>query len=152
VIASPTTEQILLECSRELLEGILPAIDDELLKVRVAMLEHVVRNAATRSGHEVAWMISESQAAIAYVESVLAALDPPGLRKALDDIGPVPPDSLHLDDVARTYDRASGALGKAIESAMTAGADTLIQRGVSLLEERLQREMDITGGWGPAGR
>ena len=42
MIAKPTTEQILLECCRELTEVVLPAIPDETVKVSVLMLDLVL--------------------------------------------------------------------------------------------------------------
>src|SRR5213083_2204047 len=127
MISRPGTDQILLECRRELLESILPAIDDDPTKVRVMMLEHVLRNAATRAAHEIAWMNEESKTAIAYAESVRGALDAQRLSDALGQIGPVPPESLHLEDVTRAYDRASEALADAIEAAMAAGDKALTE-------------------------
>ncbi len=39
MIAKPTTEQILNECSRELIEMVLPAVTDDAVKVTVLMMD-----------------------------------------------------------------------------------------------------------------
>lgn len=48
MLARPTTDVLLADCCRELIEEVLPALSDETLQVRVAMLETVLRNAAVR--------------------------------------------------------------------------------------------------------
>ena len=59
MIGRPTTEQILLDCCRELMEDVLPTLTDETTIVRVAMIEQVLRNAAARCAHEIGWMLEE---------------------------------------------------------------------------------------------
>ena len=48
MIAKPTTEQILNDCSRELMEVVLPAVTDETVMVTIYMMDLVLRNAAVR--------------------------------------------------------------------------------------------------------
>ena len=59
MIAKPTTEQILNDCSRELMEVVLPAVSDETVVVTIYMMDLVLRNAAVRAAHEIAWMTEE---------------------------------------------------------------------------------------------
>ena len=59
MIAKPTTEQILNDCSRELMEVVLPAVADETVAVAIYMMDLVLRNAAVRAAHEIAWMTEE---------------------------------------------------------------------------------------------
>ena len=154
MIAGPTTEKILLDCARELMEGVLPAVDDDTAKVRVFMLENVLRNAAVRAAHEVAWMREETAELVAYARSVLSAgSSAPALARALEETDQSPSDSLHLDDVVDTYRRASEALSCAVEAAMAAGDEERTEAGVALLESRIRRERIVLSGWGElAGR
>ena len=48
MLSRPTTEQILLDCCRELMTAVLPALTDETAQVSVIMVETVLRNAAVR--------------------------------------------------------------------------------------------------------
>ena len=59
MIAKPTTEQILNDCSRELMEVVLPAVTDETVMVTIYMMDLVLRNCAVRAAHEIAWMTDE---------------------------------------------------------------------------------------------
>ena len=68
MLSKPTTPQILLDCRRELLETIDPAVTDPTVKVAIQMLENVLRNCAERAAHEIAWMRSESDAMVAYAQ------------------------------------------------------------------------------------
>ena len=115
VIEEPTTEQILLECCRELTEVVLPALDDETVKVSVLMLDLVLRNAALRAAHEIAWMHEEMADLETFAAAVLAARpDAFGVREALDaSIGAgANATSLHLDDVVERYRLASEAFSQ----------------------------------------
>ena len=89
MIAKPTTEQILNDCSRELMEVVLPAVTDETVQVTIYMMDLVLRNAAVRAAHEIAWMTEE----IAELEAFA------GVRRSVD----ARRRSLHLDDVVERY-------------------------------------------------
>src|SRR4051794_15888368 len=107
MITSPTTEQILLHCARVLVEEVLPSISDEPAQVRVLLCETVLRNAAVRSAHEVAWMTDE----IHSIEDLgrRVAAEPSAANRVagpLEQLTGEPQDSLHLNDVAKAYDRA----------------------------------------------
>lgn len=153
MISKPTTEQILVDCSRELTEVILPAVSDETVKVAVMMLNLVVQNAAVRSAHEIAWMRSETDDLEAFGRSVLSAYSrASGLKEALDALASAPRGSLHLDDVVETYRCASEAFSCAMEAAVAAGDDPLTSRGSSLLDRRVEHEAVVMCGWSPVGR
>jgi hypothetical protein len=152
MIARPTTAQILTDCCAQLLEGILPNVEAGPTQVQLFMLEGVLRNAAVRASHEIAWMQSEREEALAYVSEVAETSEDLELRETLDAAS-VPPASLHLDDVVAAYDRASDALSRALEVAFANANDTLVERGTALLGERLEREREVQSGWGSvAGR
>jgi hypothetical protein len=152
VISRPTTEQVLLDCCRVLEVDVLPTVADETMQVRLVMLGKVLRNAAVRAGHEVAWMREETQTVEGYARTVAAATGDDGLQTALEALAAGPRDSLHLADVVEVYGRASEALSMALEAALTARRDDLVREGESLLSARLAHENDVVGGWDAAGR
>lgn len=153
MLTRPTTEQILLDCCRELMTGVLPALTDEPAQVRVIMIETVLRNMAVRSAHEIAWMREETEAIEQYARDVAAAVaDAPELAAALDAVAQAPRDSLHADDVIDTYCRASGAFSAALEAAVDAAEAKLVACGEQLLEVRIARETEVMAGWSPTGR
>jgi len=148
----PSTDQIILDCRRELLEVILPDVSSDHVRVSVQMLENVLRNAATRAAHEIAWMHDETAALESYARDVAAAFPDDealtGALQALDES----PRHLHLEDVTDTYSRAGEAFSCALEAAMRAGHETLSERAVALLRARNDRELEIKGEWTMVGR
>ena len=78
MLSRPTTEQILLDCCRELTNVVLPALTDETAQVSVIMVETVLRNTAARAAHEVAWMREETAEIESYAQAV--AEQAPGRR------------------------------------------------------------------------
>lgn len=62
MITRPTTDVLIGDCCRELTDAILPALTDETLRLRLVMTETVLRNAAVRAAHEIAWMLGETAA------------------------------------------------------------------------------------------
>ncbi len=153
MITRPSTEQILLDCRRELLGTLGPEISSETGQLAVAMLENVLRNCATRAAHEIAWMHDEMAAMKEFATEVAALL--PGhesLDAAIDAFLTGRSDSLHLDDVTRSYALAGEAMSCALEVALAAGHPALAPRAAALLTERVQREAEIMGEWGFVGR
>lgn len=151
MIGRPTTEQILLDCCG-VLQDILPAVSDETAQVRIVMLQKVLQNAAVRSAHEIAWMIDEITAMEAYGLAVQAATGADGVQRALQDLKARPVGSLHLNDVAGSYARASDLLSLSLEAALKAERTDLISAAESLLNTRLAHENEIVGGWDSVGR
>ena len=139
MIAKPTTEQILNDCSRELMEVVLPAVTDQTVMVTIFMMDLVLRNCAVRSAHEIAWMTEE----IAALEAFTA---PGDAADASVDA------SLHLDDVVERYRQASEAFARAMEDAVAGGDGERTQRGAAVLAERVAREQEVMCGWSPVGR
>jgi fructose-specific component phosphotransferase system IIB-like protein len=138
MIAKPTTEQILNDCSRELMEVVLPAVTDETVQVTIYMMDLVLRNAAVRAAHEIAWMTEETAELEAFADSG-APSTPVGA-------------SLHLDDVVERYRCASEAFSAAMEQAVAAGDDVRTRQGTTLLARRVDKEQEIMCGWSPVGR
>jgi hypothetical protein len=153
VIVGPSTEKILLDCARELMEGVLPHVVEDTAQVRVVMLEHVLRNAAMRAAHEIAWMQDETAELLTYAHAVHAALPHVTVLADALAIADRPSESLHLDDVVECYRKASEALSCAIEAAMNADDAALVKQGADLITSRLERERVVMCGWGElAGR
>ena len=153
MLSRPTTEQILLDCCRELMTNVLPCLTDATAQVSVIMVETVLRNTAVRAAHEVAWMREETADIEAYANAVTEqAPGTASLETALTVLAAAPRDSLHLDDVVETYCRAGNALSAALETAVTGGLTGLIQRGEEILDVRNGHETEVMAGWSPTGR
>jgi hypothetical protein len=149
----PRTDQIILDCRRELLDVILPDVASDHVKVSVQMLESVLRNVATRAAHEIAWMREETDALERYAREVAAELPHDvALAAALTELDGARRDSFHLEDVTDIYSRAGEAMSCALEAALAAGHRTLSDRAAALLRERNNRELEIKGEWTMVGR
>ena len=141
MIAKPTTQQILDDCSRELMQVVLPAVTDQTVQVTIYMMDLVLRNAAMRAAHEIAWMTEE----IVELEAFAGAGAGTNGDRSLTP-------SLHLDDVVDRYCKASEAFSKALEDAVVAGDAEREERGRELLARRIAHEEEIMCGWSPVGR
>jgi hypothetical protein len=153
VLSRPTTEQILLDCCRELMNVVLPALTDETAQVSVIMVETVLRNTAARAAHEVAWMREETAAIESYAQAVAEqAPSADSVGAALQALAGAPRDSLHLDDVVETYCRAGDVLSAALETAVAGRLAGLVGHGEELLVARADHETEVMAGWTPTGR
>jgi hypothetical protein len=153
VLSRPTTEQMLLDCCRELMNVVLPALTDETAQVSVIMVETVLRNAAARAAHEVAWMREETAEIESYAQAVAEQAPAAGsVAAALQALAGAPRDSLHLDDVVETYCRAGDVLSAALETAVAGRLAGLVGRGEELLVARADHETEVMAGWTPTGR
>lgn len=152
MITKPTTNTLIEDCCRELMEGILPGLTDETLKLRLVMTETVLRNAAVRTAHEIAWMREETAVLLAYARRVAARHGSTALRAALADAGAGPADSLHLADVADCYERAGQAFAAALAAAQEAGAADLVARAREVLRDRVATEKAVMATYAVVGR
>ena len=134
------------------MEGILPGLSDETLKLRLVMTETVLRNAAVRAAHEIAWMREETAALLAYARRVAARYGSAPLRAALADAGAGPADSLHLADVADCYERAGRAFAAALAAAQEAGAADLVAQAREVLRDRIATEKEVMATYAVVGR
>jgi hypothetical protein len=150
VITRPTTDALIEDCCRELMEGILPGLTDETLKLRLVMTETVLRNAAVRAAHEIAWMRAETTALLDYAGRVAARYGSEALRAALAQVGPA--DSLHLADVAGRYERAGQAFTAALAAAQEAGDADLVAEARELLRDRIATEKEVMAIYEVVGR
>jgi hypothetical protein len=152
MITRPTTDVLIEDCCRELMEAILPGLTDETLKLRLVMTETVLRNAAVRAAHEIAWMRGETAALTAYAGRVAARHGNEPLRAALADAEAGPADSLHLADVADVYERAGQAFAAALAAAQAAGAADLVAQARELLRDRVATEKQVMATYAVVGR
>ena len=177
MITRPTTDMLIEDCCRELMEGILPGLTDETLKLRLVMTETVLRNAAVRAAHEIAWMREETAALMAYAGRVAARHGSEPLQAALADAEAGPADSLHLADaetgpadshladaeagradslhlvdVADVYERAGQAFAAALAAAQQAGDADLVAQARELLRDRIATEKEVMATYAVVGR
>ena len=152
MITRPTTDGLIEDCCRELMEGILPGLTDETLKLRLIMTETVLRNAAVRAAHEIAWMREETAALMAYAGRVAARHGSEPLQAALADAEAGPADSLHLADVADVYERAGQAFAAALAAAQQAGDADLVAQARELLRDRIATEKEVMATYAVVGR
>jgi len=152
VITRPTTDALIEDCCRELMEGILPGLTDETLKLRLVMTETVLRNAAVRAAHEIAWMREETTALLGYAGRVAARHGSEALRAALAQAEVGPADSLHLADVADRYERAGQAFTAALAAAQEAGDADLVGEARELLRDRIATEKEVMATYEVVGR
>jgi hypothetical protein len=151
VITRPTTDQLIEDVCRELLEDVLPALTDETLQVRVVMAETVLRNAAVRAAHEIAWMNEESAALTAFARTVDSRVPDDSLSASLADVEAAPT-GLHLADVVERYERAGRAFSAALDVAQRSGAADLIAQGRIVLRERVETEKVVMANYAVVGR
>ena len=152
MISRPTTDVLIEDCCRELMEGILPGLTDETLKLRLVMTETVLRNAAVRAAHEIAWMRAETAALVGYAGRVADRHGSEALRTALAEAAAEPADSLHLADVAGVYERAGQAFAAALAAAQEAGDAELVAEARELLRDRISTEKEVMATYAVVGR
>jgi hypothetical protein len=153
VITRPSTSQIILDCRRELLEVIKPAVDSEAAQVSIDMLENVLRNCATRADHEIAWMAEETSTMATYAQAVeTAGHRTETLTAALAAAAADDTVGLDLAAVTHRYALAGEAFSCALEAAIAAGEDSLTAQAADLLQRRVDRELEVMGEWGFVGR
>ena len=116
------------------------------------MAETVLRNAAVRAAHEIAWMREETAALLAYAERVAARQDSEPVRAALAAAEAGPADSLHLADVADRYERAGQAFTAALAAAQEAGDADLVAQARELLRDRIATEKQVMATYAVVGR
>jgi len=152
MITRPTTDALIADCCRELMDAILPGLTDETLKLRLVMTETVLRNAAVRAAHEIAWMREETTALLAYAGEVAARHGGEPLAAVLAAALACPADSLHLADVTDRYERAGRAFTAALAAAQEAGAADLVAQARELLRTRVATEKRVMATYAVVGR
>ena len=149
MLSRPTTDQVLEGILRDLRDRVLPHVDDEPAKVAAQMMEQLLRGAAVRAAHEIAWMheeMAEIEAASKRFEADRA------VGGALAELRGADASSLHLADVVARYSLAGDVLGCAMEAAYAAGDQEGIEALRAVLQARSDREMQIIGQLDLVGR
>lgn len=149
MLTQPTTDHVITGVLRSLDETVLPAITDEPARVAVQMIHQILRGAAARAAHEVAWM-EEEIAAIRAAAAPLAGDQ--RVAEALGELDALDPASLHLADVQTRYDRAGEVLSRTFEAAYAAGDESAIASAREVLQLRGAHEMEIVGQLDLVGR
>jgi hypothetical protein len=152
VISRPTTDQLIADVCQDLVDAVLPALTDETLRVRVAMAETVLRNAAVRAAHEIAWMSDETAALIEYAKEVNARIPSAELTAALAAFDDASRGSLHLAEVVETYERASRAFAAALAAVQREGIAELADAARDLLHDRVSTEKVVMATYAVVGR
>ena len=152
MITQPTTDVLIEDLCRELSEEILPALEDETLKLRLIMTVTVLGNAAVRAANEIAWMRAETGTLLAFANDVAGAHPDDALAAALAAVAAAARDSLFLHDVVDVYEKAGTAFDAALQVAQRAGASDLIECGAALLRARVDTEKKVMAGYVVVGR
>ena len=152
MISRPTTDQLIADVCQDLVDAVLPALTDETLQVRVAMAETVLRNAAVRAAHEIAWLTDETAVLIEYANAVNARIPRVELTAALAAFDDGPQHSLHLADVVETYERASRAFAVALAAVQREGIAELVDAARDLLDDRVSTEKLVMATYAVVGR
>ena len=153
MFSRPTTDQVILDCRNELLNAVDSAVSDPTVKITIQMLENVLRNVAERSAHEIAWMREETDLMIGFASEVQSTLGASTeLTQALQAFGDGKSDSLHLDDVSKTYGLAGECFSVSMEKVFAASHTALHLRSREILAIRLDHENKIMGEWAFVGR
>ena len=135
---------------------VLPALDDETVKVSVLMLDLVLRNAAVRRRPRDRVDAGRDQLTCAtFAAAVLAGAGPTpsASQAALDAPGPrATPRASTSTTSSSATGCASEAFSRAMEAAVAAGDRALEVRGAAVLERRCEHETVAMAGWSPVGR
>lgn len=155
MIPRPTTAQLIQQCRREIMDNVLPTVTDETLAVALEQVQMVLDTCALRAESEIADMTTEISEMLEYAQRVVDA-HPDAATRTADALGRVtrhPSASLRASDVGAAHDLASEAFSCAIEDAMDAGDDALVDRGVQWMASvRHERELAYSPNWGMPGR
>src|SRR3954464_10587799 len=104
MITQPPTAVLVQDCCRELTEEILPALQDDTLKLRLIMAVTVLSNVAVRAANEIAWMRQETDELLDFANEVAAGHADDGISTALAAVDSAPRESLSLRDVVDVYE------------------------------------------------
>ena len=149
MLSRPTTDQVLEGIVRDLRDRVLPHVDDEPAKVAAQMMEQLLRGAAVRAAHEIAWMHEEMAEIVA--ASTRFEADP-AVGAALAELrgrGRLEPPPGRRGGAVLAGGRRAGC---AMEAAYAAGDREGIEALRAVLQARSDREMQIIGQLDLVGR
>lgn len=153
MISRPTTAQVLDDCARELRDEVLPTVRDPALRVRLEMMELMLRSCGVRAAHEIAWMQEEAAEMEAFATHIADGQPPSGgIRALLEVVTRERSDSLHLDDQVRNYDRAGQAFSSVLGAVLDGSDPAAKARTRQLLVARCEHEREMRPGFYFPGR
>ncbi len=149
MLSKPTTDHVINGVLATLEEQVLAKLTDEPARIAVQMMQQILRGAAARAAHEIAWMHEE----IAAIRQVAAgAGGDAAVAEAINALDALDAASLHLEDVQARYDKAGEVLSRCVEAAYAAGDDEAVERARAVLALRSAHEMEIIGQLDLVGR
>lgn len=149
MLSVPTTDHAITGIIDDLDAVVLPALRDEPARLAVQMMQQILRGAAVRAAHEIAWMHEE----IAEISAASNRLvDDPAVAEARRALDGQAATSLHLADMQARYALASDVLSCSIEAAYAAGDASAIAELHAVLQRRSDHEMQIVGQLDLVGR
>ena len=149
MLSQPTTDQLLDGIQSDLAATVIPALPEGPAKVMAQMMQQIIRGAAVRAAHEIAWMHEE----IAEIEAAASRYDAdPVVADARAQLAAADAMSLHLADVQQRYSLAGEVLSCAFEVAYREGDAAGIEELRAVLQRRSDREMQIIGTLDLVGR
>ena len=149
MLSQPTTDQLLYGIQSDLATTVIPALPEGPAKVMAQMMHQIIRGAAVRAAHEIAWMHEE----IAEIEAAASRYDAdPAVAAARGELAAADATSLHLADVQQRYSLAGEVLSCAFEVAYREGDAAGIEDLRAVLQRRSDREMQIIGTLDLVGR
>lgn len=113
------------------------------------MMQQLLRSAAVRAAHEIAWM---AEAVAAIRDAAAAFADDAAVAEALGALDDADRGSLHVADAQARYDRAGEVLSRCVEAAYARGTPADREQVVALLAVRSEHEMAIVGQLALVGR
>lgn len=149
MLTRPTTDRLLDGIRNDLATTVIPALPEGPAKVMAQMMEQLIRGAAVRAAHEIAWMHEE----IAEIEAASTRFEAdPAVAAARAELAAADATSLHLADVQRRYSLAGEVLSCAVEAAYREGDAEGIDQLRAVLQARSDREMQVVGVLDLVGR
>ena len=148
MLSRPTTDHVITGVIAALDERVMPTITDEPARVALQMAQQLLRGAAVRAAHEIAWMHDEIDA----IRQLAATTDDGAVAEALATLDGLDATSLHLAAVQARYDAAGEVLSRCIEAAYATGDQADVDRARTLLQARSAHEMEVVGQLDLVGR
>lgn len=152
MITNPSTSELLAAVRKEIVERVVPAVQDQALVMDLTMMAALLDTLVVRSEHEIAWMREETQAVTDLAEELLGDADHDEALAAVVDLLRAGDGALHLSDVRQQYNRASEVLSRLAEWAHERQDPSARARVRGLLQVRLAHQQRNIGIFSAVGR
>lgn len=139
MLSLPSTDAALELVAAELREIVLPEVSSPEARMALEMAGQILGICARRSGHEIAWMVAESE----QIAATLADHHDPQVRADLDAAAGL--DGLSLAEVGERYRRSSSALTRAWQDAANRQDETRLAAYREILDARGEHELIALG-------